>query len=116
MKAFFRKYGVLFSAVWEDALRPETLRDYFMGSVSLEQLKYELLAPFGVDLTAITDLADLVQCVSVYDLFAVYGRVTIDREPYRTLLYQQFERREEALKNPVESVNEAPATEAELPF
>lgn len=41
-RAFFKKYKVLFSAVWESVLDPQPVQDYFRGIINFEDLMSEI--------------------------------------------------------------------------
>ena len=66
-RAFFKKYKVLFAAVWEDVLDQTHLRRFFEGAVSFDGL----LQFFDVDLSGylITDLNQLEKVVRENNLF-----------------------------------------------
>ena len=68
---FFRKYKVLFAAVWEEQLNEDTLQDFFRGFCTLHDLIQDLDC-YGANqdiLCIVSDVATLERLVRKYHLF-----------------------------------------------
>lgn len=83
MKQFFKEYKILFSAVWEKQLPPDTLYDYFRGTVDFAEMlqEFEFYDDYkdvelvdGKLLKDIDNLKDLWQFVEQYDLFYTWNK------------------------------------------
>lgn len=76
MKAFFRKYKVLFAAVWGKELQESSLTDYFRGYISFEQLlqSFEFYESYKEDLDDIESIEELTEFVRENSLFNLFER------------------------------------------
>lgn len=69
---FFKKYKVLFAAVWEEKLDPNDLIDYFRGRLSWKQLLKCFMNVNDIEYNMIqlcNDRKELEKCVRVYEIF-----------------------------------------------
>ena len=64
---FFKKYKVLFAAVWEGCLDADVVQDYFKGVISFNELLQNFLIAF--DFIGIKSLKELEKCVRLNNLF-----------------------------------------------
>lgn len=69
---FFKRYKVLFAAIWEEKLDPAYVQDYLAGRISIK----EMLAQFDniserqyFDINHCNNLEELEQCVRKYRVF-----------------------------------------------
>lgn len=74
MKSFFLNYKTLFAAVWEKILPPDSLYDYFRGTISFEELleEFEFYNEFKDDMKVIKNLSELTAFVKEYELFNLW--------------------------------------------
>lgn len=71
-KNFFRKYKVLFAAVWETKLEADDVVDYFRGQIDLINLidKFENIDPSSrLRLLQVTSIEALTTMVKDYNIF-----------------------------------------------
>lgn len=66
-RRFFRKYKVLFAAVWEECLDANDVQDYFKGLISFSELLVGFL--IGSDFSGVHDLKGLEDYVRKNSLF-----------------------------------------------
>lgn len=69
---FFKKYKVLFMAVWEEKLDPNDLIDYFRGRLTWKQLLKCFMNVNDIEYNMIqlcNDRKELEKCVRVYEIF-----------------------------------------------
>ena len=69
---FFKKYKVLFAAVWEEKLDPNDLIDYFRGRLTWKQLLKCFMNVNDIEYNMIqlcNDRKELEKCVRVYEIF-----------------------------------------------
>ena len=69
---FFKKYKVLFAAVWESKLYDGDLQDYFKGRINLKELlsKFDNISERQYfDINHCNSLEELEQCVRKYKIF-----------------------------------------------
>ena len=66
---FFKKYKVLFAAVWEGCLDPSALYDYFRGTYSFKDVIKNLYVKDETCLAGVTDLNQLENVVRQNHLF-----------------------------------------------
>lgn len=76
MKAFFKEYKTLFAAVWEKALLPDSLYDYFRGTITFEEMLedfdfYDELKEEIEDVNSLIELTDLVREYRLFNLWEV---------------------------------------------
>lgn len=73
MKEFFKKYKILFSAVWEKSLPPDALYDYFRGTITFSELiqEFDFYDDYKKDpiFNNIKELSELGQFIKEHDLF-----------------------------------------------
>lgn len=74
MKAFFRRYKVLFAAVWSKQLQETTVTDYFRGFISLTDLikSFEFYSQFESEMGDIDSIEELALFVQENDLFPMF--------------------------------------------
>ena len=74
MKNFFKQYKILFAAVWEKVLPPDTLYDYFRGIISFNELieELEFYTTYKHQLDKIISLVELENFVRSYNLFNMW--------------------------------------------
>lgn len=65
MKAFFRKYKVLFEAVWCKQLQETTVTDFFRGFITLKDLitQFEFYNDYKTELDEIDDIDELTEYI-----------------------------------------------------
>lgn len=73
MIGFFRKYKVLFSAVWEGELQEDSLQDYFRGFISFSELLkefdfYEDYSSILQNTTTVTELETIVRNYNIFNM------------------------------------------------
>lgn len=71
-RKFFKKYKVLFAAVWEMKLEPDDLVDYFRGQIDLIELidKFENVDPSSqMRLLQVSTVEQLTSIVTDYNIF-----------------------------------------------
>lgn len=75
MKSFFRRYLVLFCAVWDEQMQDATLEDYLKGEISFSKMLEDLdfYADKQDDLKKITTVEDLEQYCRQNSLVNMYG-------------------------------------------
>lgn len=71
MKDFFKKYKVLFAAVWEGELQEGDLVDYFQGVISFDTLveSLECYLQYSEELSECINVSDLEQVVRQFNIF-----------------------------------------------
>lgn len=71
MKDFFRKYKVLFAAVWEGELQEGDLVDYFQGVIDFDTVveSLECYLKYAIELSECINVDDLEQVVRQHDMF-----------------------------------------------
>ena len=71
MKDFFKKYQVLFAAVWEGELQEGDLVDYFQGALDFDSLveSLECYHKYSEELSECMNVEDLEQVVRQYNIF-----------------------------------------------
>ena len=68
-RKFFKKYKVLFAAVWENCLDANDLQDYFKGYLSFEDLLNSFLIPEKfTGIKSLSELENYVRENSIYNL------------------------------------------------
>lgn len=67
-REFFKKYKVLFAAVWEKVMNADPLEDYLKGYLSFEDLLKEIEVEFPKN-SSITNLEELEEVVRKNNLF-----------------------------------------------
>ena len=68
---FFMKYKVLFAAVWEENLDPDSVRDYLRKILSFDELKESFYdVPEGIfkDAKTIADIEDIIRKNKLFDM------------------------------------------------
>ena len=75
MKAFFRKYLVLFCAVWDEQMQDAVLQDYFTGKISFDEMLQDLdfYETYSNELSSIRDVQNLEAFCRDNDLVNLYG-------------------------------------------
>lgn len=75
MKEFFRKYFILFSAVWDSQLPSIVVKDYFEGKCTLNQLikQTEFYSDYSSELDKIKSIEDLEEFCRDADLVDLHG-------------------------------------------
>ena len=75
MKAFFRKYKVLFCGVWCGKIQETPVTDYFRNRMSFSQLltNFEFYETYKDDMDDIEDVHELEEFVRENDLFNLYN-------------------------------------------
>ena len=71
MKDFFKKYKVLFAAVWEGESQEGDLVDYFQGALDFDSLveSLECYHKYSEELSECLNVEDLEQVVRQYNIF-----------------------------------------------
>ncbi len=74
MKEFFKKYKVLFAAVWEEELPEDSVQDYFKGFITFEELISELyfFDDYKKDMEKVKNIAELESFVRKNNLFNMW--------------------------------------------
>ena len=74
MKQFFKTYKTMFAAVWEKALPPDSLYDYFRGTITFDELlkEFEFYDDYKEELKEISDLTALTDFIRDHDLFNLW--------------------------------------------
>ena len=68
---FFTKYKVLFAAVWEENLDPDSVQDYLRKIISFDELKESFYdVPEGIfkDAKTIADIEDIIRKNKLFDM------------------------------------------------
>ena len=75
MKQFFRRYMVLFAAVWDEQLQDSTLQDYFYGRIGFNEMLQDLefYNNYADELDNINTVEDLEQFCRDNKLVNLYG-------------------------------------------
>lgn len=75
MKQFFRKYLVLFCAVWDEQMQDAVLEDYFLGNISFNTMLKDLdfYEEHKESLDNISDVSSLEAYCRLHDLVNMYG-------------------------------------------
>lgn len=74
MKKFFSDYKTLFAAVWEKALPPDALYDYFRGVIQFDDLitEFEFYDDYKDFMDNLKSVDDITEFVSTYNLFDLW--------------------------------------------
>jgi hypothetical protein len=74
MKNFFKQYKVLFAAVWEKVLPPDSLYDYFRGTITFNELmkEFDFYDKYKEKLDSITNLDKLETLIDTYNLYNLW--------------------------------------------
>ena len=75
MKAFFRKYLVLFCAVWDEQMQDATLEDYFRGNITFSEMltDLEFYEENSAALETIHTVEELEDFCRLHNLVNFYG-------------------------------------------
>ena len=75
MKAFFRRYIVLFSAVWDEQMQDGVLADYFRGDITFNEMLTDLdfYEEYRSELDTIDNVEDLEKFCREHNLVNMYG-------------------------------------------
>ena len=74
MKNFFKKYKVLFAAVWNDVLQENPVINYFQKVISFHELisEFDFYDEYADDLDSIKDIQELEQYVRQHNIFNMW--------------------------------------------
>lgn len=74
MKNFFKKYKVLFAAVWESKLYDGDVQDYFRGLISFDELltEFDFYENYKEDMDNIDNIEQLEEFVRKYNIFNMW--------------------------------------------
>ena len=74
MKNFFKKYKVLFAAVWESELYDGDVQDYFRGLISFDELltEFDFYENYKEDMDNIDNIEQLEEFVRKYNIFNMW--------------------------------------------
>ena len=75
MKDFFKTYKPLFCAVWEQAITPDVLYDYFRGIIDFHEVleEFDFYTDYKDELDKITTIEAFRNFIAKYDLFNLWG-------------------------------------------
>lgn len=75
MKAFFRRYIVLFCAVWDEQMQDGILEDYFKGEITFQEMLEDLdfFDEYTEELSAISTVEELEEFCRINNLVNFYG-------------------------------------------
>lgn len=74
MKNFFADYKTLFAAVWEKALPPDALYDYFRGVINFDEMlqEFEFYVDYKDNMNKIKTIDDITEFVNKHNLFDLW--------------------------------------------
>lgn len=75
MKDFFATYKILFAAVWEKAISPDVIYDYFRGVISFKELmeEFDFYNTYKDEMSNITTTNELNDFVEKHNLFNTWN-------------------------------------------
>ena len=75
MKSFFKKYIVLFCAVWDEQMQDAVLQDYFLGNIEFDEMIQDLdfYGRYKDELLNIHDIESLEKFCRENNLVNLYG-------------------------------------------
>lgn len=74
MKAFFKKYKVLFAAVWDKEIYDSFISEYFFGTISFPELlqEFDFYADYSDEMDKLKDVAELESFVRQNNIFNMW--------------------------------------------